>query len=390
MIPKFSPPIGFREFIRIFLPASKNAVSIFEKNFAKKMKQKYAIAFPHGRTGLIFLLKQLGLEGKEVICPSYTCVVVPHAIVYSNNTPVFVDSVKEDFNMDFDLIEEAVNDNTGAIIATSIYGNPVNLYRIEKIRRKYPHIKIIQDCAHGFGSEYEGTRVNTVGDAAIFGLNISKVMTSVFGGMVTTDSEDTYRKLKEMQYSDLNDVGIIKSLKRRLYFLSIYVAFNRFVYGFVFLLTRYGFLDRFVKYFDESKIDMPSDYLDKMTHFEANIGIVQTDRYDDNIKSRKKIGKKIDEMRGVLSDDGKTYSHYPVLVDKRDIVLEKVLKEGIELGKIIDYSCDKMIVYNKNKYFSNNDFSKSTSGQVINIPICKIPSDKINRVIKIIKKYEVK
>src|SRR3989337_2988899 len=127
LIPRFKPLLGFSEFIRIFLPARSDAVSKFEQEFAKKMRQKYAIAFPYGRTGLIFLLKSLGLEGKEIICPAYTCVVVPHAIVFSGNIPVFVDSQLKDFNMDLDLVEEAISNKTSAIIATSIFGNPVNL-----------------------------------------------------------------------------------------------------------------------------------------------------------------------------------------------------------------------------------------------------------------------
>ena len=63
------------------------------------MGKKHAIFFPYGRTGLLFLLEALGISDQEIICPAYTCVVVPHAIVLSRNEPVFVDSNPDTFNL---------------------------------------------------------------------------------------------------------------------------------------------------------------------------------------------------------------------------------------------------------------------------------------------------
>ena len=87
MIPRLKPTIGLTELLAALRPPHKDDVERFEQSFAKLMGQKYAFAFPYGRTGLMFLLEALGLEGKEIICPAYTCVVVPH--VWPNQCKLF-------------------------------------------------------------------------------------------------------------------------------------------------------------------------------------------------------------------------------------------------------------------------------------------------------------
>ncbi len=114
MIPRLKPCLGWRELVAALSPPRRDDVERFEQAFASEMGQKYAVAFPYGRTGLIVLLEALGLKNKEIICPAYTCVVVPHAIVFSGNTPVFVDSQEDDFNMNIDLLPDVITDKIGA------------------------------------------------------------------------------------------------------------------------------------------------------------------------------------------------------------------------------------------------------------------------------------
>ncbi len=121
----------------------------FESAFARLVGQAEAIAFPYGRTALLILFDALGISGREVILPAYTCVVVAHAVVLSGNTPVFVDSEAGGFNMDLDKAAAAITPQTGAILATSIHGYPVNLDKLEAIMAAHPHVAVIQDCAGG-------------------------------------------------------------------------------------------------------------------------------------------------------------------------------------------------------------------------------------------------
>ena len=84
MIPRLKPALGLSELFAAFRLPHKDDVEQFEQAFALLMGQRYALAFPYGRTGLMLLLESLGLKDKEIIYSAYTCVVVPNAIEYSD------------------------------------------------------------------------------------------------------------------------------------------------------------------------------------------------------------------------------------------------------------------------------------------------------------------
>jgi perosamine synthetase len=375
MIPRLKAALGWAE-LRAALSINRpDDISIFEQSFAKLATQKHAVAFPYGRTALVAILKALDLENDEIICPSYTCVVVPHAIVTSNNIPVFVDSDPIDFNMDFELLKKAINEKTRAIICTSIFGYPVDLDKLNDIRKQFPNIIIIQDCAHSFFCQWNKEYVNKQGICAFYGLNISKIITSIFGGVVTTDSDEFSEKLIKERSRLLKPASFFKSFKRFSYLLATYVAFNRVVYGIINRMERYGFLDRFVKYYDPSKIDMPDDYLQSMTNLEARVGTAQCKHYHQIVRHRQKIAHlyshgitHTDEIQLPLWHPGSTYSHFVVRTDKAVQIIEALLINGIQLGELIDYYIPKMPAYRSFKAFDDGNTSK-WPGRVINLPV---------------------
>lgn len=351
MIPRFEPQLGWPEFFGVLTPADPQAVNHFETAFAETMGQKHAIAFPHGRTGLMLLLEALGLKGREVICPAYTCVVVPHAIVYSGNEPIFVDSQACDFNMDLRQVKEAITDKTGAIITTSIFGYPVNLEQLDEIRMAHPHLAIIQDCAHSFGAEWQGQAVQRAGDAAIFGMNVSKIITSIFGGVVTTDHDELAKKMQTCREQRTRASGWNKAWRRRLYLLAIYVAFNHQCYGFVNYLDRLGLLGKLTKYYNDAVIDMPLDYLTQMTPVEAKIGCLQLARYLQIVEHRRDLAV---YYHRALSDlavhlppliDGATYSHFVIQHEKREQIIHYGARHGVQFGRLIEYCIPDMAAY---------------------------------------------
>ena len=352
MIPRLKPALGLSELFAAFCPSRKDDVERFEKAFARLMGQRYALAFPYGRTGLLLLLKALGLKDKEIICPAYTCVVVPHAITYSGNMPVFIDCEQGGFNMDLDRAEMAITEKTGAIIATSIFGYPVDLDRLDEIRKRYPHIHIIQDCAHSFAAEWNGRPVQKEGTAAMFGLGISKILTSIFGGMITTDHEDVYVNLKTLRDQRLKKPGWGKGIRRLLYLLAVYPAFWGPVYGLINRLERWGLLNYFVKYYDETRIDMPVDYLEGMCGVEARVGTSNIDRYEKIINKRLRAAEYYFEHLTDKPDfklppevEGATYSHFVVKVDDRGKWLQRAIRKGIQLGWLIEYNIPEMKAY---------------------------------------------
>ncbi|HKJ67123.1 MAG TPA: DegT/DnrJ/EryC1/StrS family aminotransferase [bacterium] len=352
MIPRLKPRLGLSELAAALQFWERNGVEVFEAEFAARMGQDHALAFPYGRTGLQLLLEAMGLQNKEIICPAYTCVVVPHAIVYSGNTPVFVDCAPDDFNMDLDLAEQAITENTGAIIPTSLFGYPVDLDRLNAVRNHHPDVKIIQDCAHSFQAGWNSRPVNKEGIAALYGLNISKLLTSIFGGMITTDDHTLYRKLKAHRDERQSPPSWQKGLKRFLYLMAVYPTFWGPVYGMVNRLERSGLIDRFVRYYDETSIDMPDDYLIGMSPVEGRVGRANLHKYDRIIASRRDAAQYYHEILPHRPDfihppvvNGATYSHYVVEVQDRQWWLQQGLKRGVQLGWLIEYTIPEMNAY---------------------------------------------
>ena len=375
MIPRFKPPLGYQELLAALQRQRQDDVPIFESAFAQMMGHRYGIAFPYGRTGLIFLLEAMGLKNKEIICPAYTCVVVPHAIVYSGNTPVFIDCESNGFNMELERVEEAISERTGAIIATSLFGYPVDLDKLERIHQRHPHIQIIQDCAHSFAAEWNGRPVQRQGRAALFGFNISKILTSIFGGMITTDDYDLWHRMAVLRQQKLNPSDWKKSLCRFIYLFTAYPTFWQPVYGFINRLERSGMLNRFVRYYDENKISMPSDYLQQMTSLEARVGKTNVSRYNNLIKNRRAAAEYYFDHLPDRSDfklpprtSGATYSHFAVKVNNRSDWLNNGIRKGLQLGWVIEYNIPEMRAYGG---YSQEDFpiAAEYARSLINLPV---------------------
>ena len=390
MIPRLRPYFDHRELLAAIRPMP-NAVEVFEREFAQLFETKYALTFCYGRSGLYALFKALGLQNAEIIVPAYTCVVVPHAVVLSGNIPVFVDCAPGSFNMDMEALERAVTSNTRAIIPTHLFGYPMDVERVNEIAQSQKQsIYVIQDCAHSFGARWKGELVNKTGDAAIFGSNISKILSSIFGGIVTTDDEEIYQRLRDYRDSHFKQPRWTKSIKRLLYLLSTYITFRPVFYGFVTSLEGMGFLDRFVKYYDEEKIDFPQDFQDLMLSIEARVGLEQLKKYPEIIQRRKAIGEYyfqrlqgIEGFRLPSFTEGATYSHFVCLVDDQKEWLEWARKLGLQLGQLIEYSIPYMKAYAP---YRSGDYpvSRYYAEHTINLPNYPRISEKdLKRVLKI-------
>ena len=359
----------------------RDEISKYEIEFANKFGCKHGVMFSYGRSALFYLFKVWGIVNKEIITPAYTCVVVPHAVVLSGNIPRFVDCEKEGYNMDYHQLESSITKKTGAIIVTHLFGYAMDVKRIEKIVKKAEKkfnskIFVIQDLAHSYGTSYNGEKVSKYGDASIFGCNISKIINSIFGGMVITNDSKTYSSLIEIQ-EKLIQPKFVKEIYRFMYLVTTIFAFNPKIYGLVNFLEKRGFLNRFTKYYDEDTIEFPDDWNEKPKKIEARVGRVQLSKYDSILDKRRQIAKKVifsfknrDDIKLMDFSNESTYSHIVALVEDRNRWIEDYYKKGKQLGKIIDYSIPEFNSYQK--YNKNNDdypHARNCSKKIINFPI---------------------
>ena len=175
------------------------AVAELESVFKKKFGVKNAFAFQNGRSALQAVIESLRLEpGDEVLVQSFTCVVVPNAIIWGGGKPVYVD-VDNDFNMSGENLVKKITPKSRAIIVQHTFGSPADMDSIIAIAREHK-LAIIEDCAHALGAKYKGQPVGSLGDAAIFSFGRDKVVSSVFGGMAITNHPELADELQSIKH----------------------------------------------------------------------------------------------------------------------------------------------------------------------------------------------
>ena len=155
------------------------------------------VALSAGTAAVHLALKACGVgPGDEVCVQSFTFCASSHPITYLGATPVFIDSERETWNMDPDLLEEAILDRkakTGnypkAIVPVALYGMPYDCERIMAVARKYG-IPVIEDAAEGFGSKFAGRVLGTFGQFGVLSFNGNKMITTSGGGaLICEDAE---------------------------------------------------------------------------------------------------------------------------------------------------------------------------------------------------------
>ena len=139
--------------------------------------------------------------GDEVIVQSFTFCASSHPITYLGATPVFVDSEKDSWNMDPDLLDEAIKDRiakTGkapkAIIPVALYGMPYQIDRIMEIAGRYG-IPVVEDAAEGFGSRFDCQVLGTFGKFGVLSFNGNKMITTSGGGALICADQEAKNKI---------------------------------------------------------------------------------------------------------------------------------------------------------------------------------------------------
>ncbi|MDB3986855.1 DegT/DnrJ/EryC1/StrS family aminotransferase [bacterium] len=172
-------------------------VENFEKNFSKYIGVNYSVGVSNGTDAIILALQAINIKkGDEIITTSHTAFATIAAIVDVGATPVFIDIKENDFTIDVSKIENKITKKTKAIIAVHIYGNPVDIKEILKIKKKFK-ITLIEDCAQAHGAEYNKKKVGTFGDFATFSFYPTKNLSTYGdGGMVSTNNNKMFKKIK--------------------------------------------------------------------------------------------------------------------------------------------------------------------------------------------------
>ena len=180
----------------------KDLEEFVNKRVDEKPLDKKVVCLSAGTAAVHLALIACGVKaGDEVLVQSFTFCASSHPITYLGATPVFIDSERESWNMDPELLEEAIKDRiakTGkkpkAIIPVALYGMPYKIDRIMEIANRY-EIPVIEDGAEGFGSMFKGQSLGTFGEYGVLSFNGNKMITTSGGGALICPDEEKAKEI---------------------------------------------------------------------------------------------------------------------------------------------------------------------------------------------------
>lgn len=177
-------------------------VNAFEREFAEYVGIGHAAALSSGTAALHLALVLAGVQpGDEVVTSTLTFAATANAIRYLRATPVFIDSDRQSWNMDPDLLAEELSERARrgalprAVVAVDLYGQCADYGRIEPLCAKYD-IPLIEDAAEALGARAYGKSAGTFGQYGVFSFNGNKIITTSGGGMLVSDSSDVAERVR--------------------------------------------------------------------------------------------------------------------------------------------------------------------------------------------------
>ncbi|MBE6192958.1 MAG: aminotransferase class I/II-fold pyridoxal phosphate-dependent enzyme [Rikenellaceae bacterium] len=165
-------------------------------------QNKKVVALSAGTAAVHLALIACGVgAGDEVIVQSFTFCASSHPITYLGATPIFVDSEEDTWNMDPQLLEQAIEDRiakTGrkpkAIVPVYLYGMPAKMDEIMAVANKYD-IPVVEDAAEGFGSKFDGQVCGTFGRYGVLSFNGNKMITTSGGGALICPNDEAKKEI---------------------------------------------------------------------------------------------------------------------------------------------------------------------------------------------------
>lgn len=254
-------------------------VQQFEQMLKDYHAAPHALTLNSATAGLHVALLALDLQpGDEVITTAMTFVATYNTIEQAGGRVVLVDIDPNTYNMDVNLLEQAISKKTRAIMPVHFTGLPVDLDVVYALAKKH-HLRVIEDAAQAIGTVYKGKRLGSFGDTAVFSFHPNKNITSGEGGCITTFDEQLASRAKVLRFH-----GIDRD------------AFNRF--------SKTGS--------QEYDVIAPG-FKYNMLDIEAAIGMHQLPRLDDFILARTKLAerylKKLADVKAIQLPQQPDFAH---------------------------------------------------------------------------------
>lgn len=176
-------------------------ISAFEEELGALLGG-HVCALASGTAAIHLGLRLLGVgPGDEVLCPTLTFVATANPIVYQGAAPVFLDSERTSWNLDPNVLEQALKAKAAvgrlpkAVIVVHLFGQSADLDAVLEVARRY-EVPVLEDAAEALGTLYQGTQVGAFGDVGVVSFNGNKIITTTSGGALVSKDEDKVAKAR--------------------------------------------------------------------------------------------------------------------------------------------------------------------------------------------------
>jgi dTDP-4-amino-4,6-dideoxygalactose transaminase len=284
-------------------------VAEFEQKFAAYTGAKYAVAVSNCTTALHLSMIVAGVgAGDEVICPSMSYIATANSIKYVGAKPVFAEVNPANYNLDVKDAEKKINDKTKAILLVHQIGMPADIDAFKELAAKY-NLILIEDAACAAGSSYKGSKIGSHSELVCFSFHPRKVISTGDGGMITTNNEAYYNRLKLLRQHGMSVNDRTRHESHKIIF--------------------------------EDHVEVGYNY--RLTDIQASVGIKQLEKIDWIVKKRRKIAsryhkafKSIGYLQLPLEKKGyfSNYQSYSIYLKddcpvSRNDIMQKMLDAGI-------------------------------------------------------------
>jgi dTDP-4-amino-4,6-dideoxygalactose transaminase len=326
MIPLHLPPLKLKDAIT---SPTEDYASKLKDYFSRNFKKDNVVFTSDGRNAIYLALKTIGLKrNDEILIPGYVCDAVREAIKPICK-PVYVDIDQRTFNIDVEKIESNITKNTKAILVAHLYGNPCDMKGIVDIANDN-NLILIEDVAQALNGKYNGEKLGSFGDFAMFSFRFTKDITSFRGGALLANDKTNMNLKSDSSFKSFCELIITLAAMTQVKMMpaKIYAPLKKHIL-FPFFKKSASKIYVCDKTLSNYQCYLLYQQLKKME------GIIEKRR-----RNAKYYSKELKDVCAIPEETklGKhTHYRYTIQSDKRDELYNYLLKHGIEADKMYDY-----------------------------------------------------
>lgn len=359
-----------------------------------------AFSYSSARGALSACLSAAGVgEGDEVLLSSYTCLAVPTGVLAAGATPTYCDVDRRTMNVTRQIVETSITPRTRAVVVQHTLGSAAPVDEIIDLARARG-ILVIEDCSLSIGTTTRGQPVGSLGDAAIYSLELSKTVSTGWGGILVVNSPSLAARVAD-RYRAIPELPLRRTLRMavqtvicgicylpRVFVLGKYVVYVGFKYGLFGPSTPSA----------EFEGTVASDFVSKLPGPQAALARHQWARFDEIAGVCAANGSRVRELLHRLgyvalgSHGGDVVAvspRVPFLVADRATIISWFQREGIDLGSWFDGPLSplpKARVFN----YETNDSPNAVflAKHVVNIPChSRVSAPDLDRIERLMGEY---